>query len=325
MNRFKILSEINLQELERAGFSVEKLNYGNRLYNYLFGKHHGKTLRNFAEDHEIAVIVCGRATAAMVADMSGFSCLRLIQLTSTGFDGVPVSRLQERGICVANLKNIYTNPIAETVLYALLRFTRKLQSNPQKIFPALMRRYEKRMTELAGKKALLLGTGNIGTSIAVRLVAFEVQVDGYRLNQQPQEPYRTIYSDRVQLLQNMQEQQYDFVISSLPANNLTLNFCDSKFFSAMGPQSIFCNIGRAATVDQAALFHALKSHNIGGAVIDSVEVLPFAIFNRFRRLNNVVVFPGIAAASRESVVRVRNRIAENIQTFAATGSCQDIL
>ena len=324
MNNMKILSEINLPELEQAGFIVEKLNYGNRLYNYLFHKHRCKILRKFTSDHEIAVIVCGRATAAMVSGMD-FPALQLIQLTSTGFDGVPVGRLQERDINVANLKNVYTNPIAETVLYALLRFSRRLRSNPQKVFPALVRGYEKRMTELAGKKALLLGTGNIGTAIAVRLAAFEVQVDGYSLNNQPQEPYRTIYSDKVELLQVMHKQQYDFVISSLPANNETLHFCDPDFFRAMGNKAIFCNIGRTATVDQQALFHALKNYSIGGAAIDSVEVLPFALFNRFRRLNNVVVFPGIAAASQESVLRVRTRIAENIQTFIATGSCQDIL
>lgn len=45
MNNMKILSEINLPELEQAGFIVEKLNYGNRLYNYLFHKHRCKILR----------------------------------------------------------------------------------------------------------------------------------------------------------------------------------------------------------------------------------------------------------------------------------------
>lgn len=324
MNKFTILSEIELPELEHDGFGIQKLSYGNRFFNFIFHNYRGKVLRKFADNKDIAVIVCGRAAAMMVNNMN-FPNLRLIQLTSTGFDGVPVVSLQRRGIKVANLRNIYTLPIAETVVYTLLRFTRKLNPDPKNMWPRLTRGYANWMTELAGKKVLLLGTGNIGTAIADRLAAFEMQIDGYSLEQQTRAPYNIIYSDHLQLLSAMQQKQYDFVISSMPSTADTLDFCDLNFFEAMGPKAIFINIGRAATVDQQALYQALKNGIIKGAAIDSVELLPFAPFNRFRRLHNTVVLPGIAASSEESGNRVKKRISDNIKIFAATGSCHDLL
>ena len=116
--------------------------------------------------------------------------------------------------------------------------------------------------------------------------------------------------------------KYDYVISTLPATEDTVQFCDKDFFAKMSQTGCFMNVGREATVDTQALYSALKKKEIGGAIFDTVELLPCKLFNKFRRLNNTLVLPGIATASKESCDKVRNRIQGNIQSYIQ-GNMQD--
>lgn len=60
------------------------------------------------------------------------------------------------------------------------------------------------------------------------------------------------------------------------------------------------------------LFTALKNNNIGGAVLDMFELIPNPLTNRFRRLSNVIVLPGVAACSLEVKIRRCSYLTQNI-------------
>lgn len=49
-----------------------------------------------------------------------------------------------------------------------------------------------------------------------------------------------------------------------------------------------------------------------GAVLDMFEKIPNPITNKFRRLKNVVVFPGVSAISQELNERLRVHMSENV-------------
>ena len=167
-----------------------------------------------------------------------------------------------------------------------------------------------------------MGTGNIGTEIANRVKAFGCEIDGYDAYCKDKEPYTEITNTRQQLLERLKG--YDYIISTIPALEETQGFCDREFFSQMGENAWFINVGRAATVDENAIYAALKKKEIGGAIFDVVELLPCVLFNKFRRLKNTFVLPGIATASRECIGRVKDRIEKNIKAFV-DGNGQDKL
>jgi len=60
------------------------------------------------------------------------------------------------------------------------------------------------------------------------------------------------------------------------------------------------------------LITALKSKSIGGAVLDMFERVPNPVTNRFRRLRNVIVLPGVSAISQEVNGRLRMYCEANI-------------
>ena len=72
------------------------------------------------------------------------------------------------------------------------------------------------------------------------------------------------------------------------------------------------NVGRKAVFKEDALFAALKTRSIGGAVLDMFERIPNPVTNRFRRLRNVIILPGVAAISQEVNVRLKTYCEANI-------------
>lgn len=61
-----------------------------------------KTMDAFDHNSDVVVIVGSRAMA-IKAEKMNFSGLKLIQLTSVGFDGVPLKKLEDKGVMVANV------------------------------------------------------------------------------------------------------------------------------------------------------------------------------------------------------------------------------
>ena len=89
--------------------------------------------------------------------------------------------------------------------------------------------------------------------------------------------------------------------------------------------AVIVNVGRKAVFDQADFYLALKKKKIGGAVLDMFERLPNPITNKFRRLNNVVVLPGVAAISQEVNVRLKEHMYSNILASLQSNELKNII
>ena len=242
-----------------------------------------------------------------------FPGLRLVQLRSAGFDSVPVEKYRLNGVAVANAGNVYSIPIAETIVYGILQMAKKYRKNPNNHLFRFLRGY-KYIGEIAEKKALIMGTGNIGTSTAQRLSGFGVDIDGYDPYSPKKPQYSEILRTRSELVSEIGK--YDYIISTMPDNDDTKKFIDSTLFDAMKNTAVFVNVGRRATINEDDLYSALKTHQIGGAVLDMFEKIPNPITNRFRRLNNTIVLPGVAAISKEVNIRLCEHIKTNVELVA---------
>lgn len=267
-----------------------------------------KSLDNYNMDKNIVAIAGSRAMAKKVAFMN-LENIKLFQLTSAGFDGVPCEIFAKKGVAVANAGNVYSAPIAETVVFGMLAMAKRLHNNPNNRHFKIQRHYNM-ITELLGKSVLIMGAGNIGTAIAYRLWGFEMKIDGYDPYCEEKRPYNRIIRNRKELLSHLNE--YDYVISTMPDNNQTKNFVNREFLENMKSVSVIINVGRRAVIDENDLYRALKSKKIDGAVLDIFEKFPNPIKNKFRRLHNVIVLPGVAAISKEVNIRLEQHMTKNI-------------
>lgn len=255
------------------------------------------------------VAIAGSRAMAIKANGMDLPGLKFFQLTSAGFDGVPLKEMAEKGITVANAGSTYSAPIAETVVMGMLLMAKRLHPNPNNRHAKIQRHYSE-IHELFEKKAMILGAGSIGTEIAKRLSGFDMVVDGYAQRQGNRPFFHKVICGRENLMECLSE--YDYVISTLPDNEHTRGFVDSAMLRQMRKNTIIVNVGRKAVLDESALYLALKTNTIGGAVLDMFEKIPNPITNKFRRLGNVIVLPGVAAISQEVNMRLREHIYKNL-------------
>jgi len=293
-----VLSEINIDsKFLPEGISLETINRHN--------------IKNHSGNTQVAVIICSRKIAIMVFG-TNFPNLRFIQLTSVGFDGVPISDFAKKNVMVANAGDTYSIPIAETVIYSILSIVKRYNESPKNNRIRLQRNY-KYIKELSKKTAMIVGTGSIGYEVAKRLNCFDVTVLGYDKFLSSKEPFKIIYNDKRDLKKALPE--CDFVITTLPNNPDTRCLLNMDFFDCFKKDSMLVNVGRLSVFNEKDLYGALKTKKIGTAVFDMFELLPNPLTNKFRRLNNVVVLPSVAAISHESKLRLQGYVCCNINAI----------
>ena len=62
-------------------------------------------------------------------DIDEFISLKFIQLTSAGFDRVPMDKISTRGIKIFNARGVYSIPMAEYALWGVLSLYKKAHQN----------------------------------------------------------------------------------------------------------------------------------------------------------------------------------------------------
>lgn len=280
------------------------------------------TLADYAGNESVIAIAGSRAMSIKCADIA-FPALKLFQLTSAGFDGVPCDTYANKNIAVANAGNVYSVPIAETVVFGILQMAKKIRSNPNNRHFNILRGYDRYITELEHKKALIMGAGNIGTAIAQRLQGFGMIIDGYDPYCPPKPQYNIILKTKEELIENLNS--YDYIISTLPDNDETKGFINNQLFDCMKRSAVLVNVGRKAVFNNADFYNALKTKKIGGAVLDMFEKIPNPLTNKFRRLKNVIILPGVAAISKEVNPRLKEHMAKNILAAINNEPLQNVI
>lgn len=105
------------------------------------------------------------------------------------------------------------------------------------------------------------------------------------------------------------------VVNVLPSTKATYKLMNAERFGQCQPGALFINLGRGATVDEAALIAALDSGQIGNAVLDVTDPEPMDQDNPLWSHPNVRITPHVAGFT---VVGPASRvIAANIKRILA--------
>ena len=161
------------------------------------------------------VAICGSRAMAIKCAKMDLPSLKLFQLTSAGFDGVPCNGYSQKGVMVANAGSVYSAPIAETVVFGILQMAKKLRKNPNNRHFKLTRGYNT-ITELSQKNVLIMGAGNIGTAVADRLIGFGVIIDGYDPYCMEKPQYRKMLRTKEELI----SQLYKYITINVPLSEM---------------------------------------------------------------------------------------------------------
>jgi len=212
-----------------------------------------------AEDAEI--IVCTRLSEDVVIKASK---LKLIQKTGAGVDAIPFDVIPEK-VFVANTSGANPVPLAEGAIAMMFALAKHIVQR-NRVFHD---RYLKTGTELRDKKAGIIGLGSIGKEIAKRLRAFEMEI--LAIKRTPSETLQRRL--KLSFLGGPQDvdhvvSQSDFIILTAATTPETIGIIGKKQIDLMKPTAYIINVGRAALIEEAPLYYALKEGKIAGAGID---------------------------------------------------------
>ena len=244
--------------------------------------------------------------------LSAFPSLRYLQLTSAGFDRVPMDEVRARGIEIRNARGVYSVPMAEHALWGVLTLYRQGMSFLRAQESGL---WEKRrgLTELAGKTVCILGCGSVGTACAERFRAMDCRVLGVNRTVRANPAF-----DAVLPMEKLDAAlgEADVVILTLPLTDATRGLLDAERFAAMKDGAVFVNIARGAIVDEPALLDALQTR-LRGAALDVFTAEPLPPESPFWTCGNVLLTPHNSFVGDGSEARLEKLIFENLRAYGA--------
>ena len=237
-----------------------------------------------------------------------FTSLRYIQLTSAGFDRVPMDYVQAHGIKIHNARGVYSVPMAEFAISGVLQLykqSRFFHENQKKNV------WEKHrgVLELYKKIVCIVGCGSVGTECAKRFQAFGCKVLGVDLYPREDNAYKKIYS-----LSSLDDAllQSDVVVLTLPLTEETRYMMNEQRFAKMKNGSVLVNIARGAVVEESTLCQALEEKLLG-AVLDVFEEEPLSANNPLWQKENVILTPHNSFVGDGNADRLYRLILENLR------------
>lgn len=220
-------------------------------------------------------------------DIQLFPNLRYIQLTSAGFDRVPMDYVKTHGIEIHNARGVYSVPMAEYALAGVLQLYKQMdffRENQKKHI------WEKHrgLLEFAGKTVCILGCGSVGTECARRFSAFGCRVTGVATKRREQP-----FFDEVLPLEELETvlPRADVLVLTIPLTDGTRHLIDSTKLERLKAGAVLVNIARGAVVDTESLIAALRTGHLGGAVLDVFEEEPLGADSPLWDMNNVIITP----------------------------------
>ncbi len=236
-----------------------------------------------------------------------FVNLKYIQLTSAGFDRVPMDYVQAKGIQIYNARGVYSVPMAEFAVSGVLALYKQ-----QRFFfenqKAHIWEKHRGLLELSGKTVLVVGCGSVGQACAKRFAAFDATVLGADVATGEKAYFEKIYpmQDLYAVLGRA-----DAVVLTLPLTKETTHLFSKDAFAAMKTGSVLVNIARGGVVDTDALIDALENKLLG-AVLDVFEEEPLGEDSPLWAMENVILTPHNSFVGMGNAKRLASVILKNL-------------
>lgn len=217
--------------------------------------------------------------------------LRWVQASMAGAGEVAQKAgLQDTGVTVTTASGVYSGPLAEFVMMALLQHVKDLDRLRRD--KAEKRWREAHTDTLYGKTLCIVGMGNIGRAVAARARPFGMRVVGVkRVVREEDEAWE--HADELYTTRDLHPAlgEADCVVVTLPGTPETFRLLDAEAISAIKRGAYFVNVGRGKVVYERSLVEALMSGHLSGAALDVFEEEPLPEESPLWELPNVIVSP----------------------------------
>lgn len=234
--------------------------------------------------------------------------LKVISNHAVGFDNIDIAAATIRGLPVGNTPGILTDATADFAFALLLAAARRIVEGDRYTRQGEWRTWGPSVLlgpNLTGATLGIIGYGRIGQAMARRARGFEMRVLYYTPKPDPTLPGTPVALETLL-------READFVSIHTPLTPETRHLINRKTLGLMKPSAILINTARGPIVDQAALYEALKQNQIFAAAIDVTDPEPLPMESPLLELENLIITPHIASASKPTRDKMAEMAARNL-------------
>jgi D-3-phosphoglycerate dehydrogenase len=255
-----------------------------------------------------AVLNCYAKMAARVIEK--LKRCKIIARYGIGVDNVDLAAATKARILVTNVPDYCIDEVSDHALALLLALARRIPVADgavkagawDVVAHAGIRR-------LRGQTLGLLGFGKIAKALASKVQPLGMKVLVYDPYLDPgliaQHGAEALELDRLLA-------EADAISVHVPLSPETRNIIGQRELGRMKSTAFLINTSRGGIVDEHALAVALKEGKLGGAALDVLSVEPPPPDHPLRQAPNMILTPHLAFYSRESVIELQTKAAEEV-------------
>lgn len=244
--------------------------------------------------------------------------LKCIGRAGAGLDNIDLEETEKRRIQVFHAAEGNADAVAEHTLAMALILLNKINLADQSVRKGHWNREFFRGEELKEKTVGILGYGNMGKAVALRLQSFGCRIIAY-------DKYRPDWSEK--FVERVDWPTFtkltEILTIHLPLTAETGGMVNEDFISQFQKQLILIHTSRGPIVSVNALLDGIKTGKIRYAGLDVLENEPpveknkkiSSKYERLFDLDQVVLTPHVAGWSLESYRKISEVLVEKISTW----------
>lgn len=241
---------------------------------------------------------------------------KCICVTATGYNNIDIDKAKQKGIVVLNASNYGTGSVAQHVFALLLDITNRVNAQNTSVKKGDWQNQHdfcyghESLERLEGKTIGIVGFGAIGQAVAKIADAFGMSVK--IVTRTAEKAIHLGYE--VQTLEQVIS-NCDIITLHIPSTVETKNLMNRTLFQKMKDHAILINTSRGDLINEEDLYEGLKEKKPAFAALDVLKTEPPSAGNSLFELENCIVTPHVAWASKQAREKLMDITTENILYF----------
>ena len=238
---------------------------------------------------------------------------RCICVTATGYNNINIEKAKEKGIIVLNACNYGTLSVAQHVFALLLEITNQINTHYKSVKTGDWGQqpdfcyWKSPLERLEGKTMGIVGFGAIGQAVANIAHAFGMNVKVWTRNKQKVNDPRFEAISFEEIITSS-----DIISLHIPSTGETINKMNQAVFQKMKENVILINTSRGDLINEEDLYEGLKMKKPTFAALDVLKVEPPVEKSPLFELDNCIITPHIAWASKQAREKLMDMTVDNI-------------
>src|SRR4051794_31633808 len=245
--------------------------------------------------------------------LAGAPHLQAIANYAVGTDNIDLQAAIARGIPVGNTPGVLTETTADLAFALIMAAARRVAEGDRYVRAGKWKTWGPMLLmgpDVHGATIGIVGFGRIGQAVAKRAAGFGMTILYHDVNELPADVTRPLGATYVPMDQLLA--RADYVSLHVNLTPETTHLIDTAALRSMKKSAVLVNTSRGPVVDGPALFEGLRDGEIFAAALDVTEPEPLPADDPLLTLDNCLVVPHIASASRATRGKMAEMAAANL-------------